>query len=121
METKNSQPRYIDERYGTRIMRTWSVRSARGEEIVAEFTLLENDHTRWSLPVRWKNHGKLDRELETWWSVQVYVYDEDDGCRGLYNPTERCGARNFEWILEGTAENLEKLSCEIERRAGIEA
>ncbi len=125
METKNSQPRYTDERQGTRIRRTFSARSARGEEIVVDFSRSVNDHGRYALPRRWREAGLIDREPETWWSVTVYAEDEEGNCRGRYNPTEKPGGYgrvwDFEWLMEATEENLEKLSREIERRAGITA
>ena len=69
----------------------------------------------------WKKKGYVDCAMETWWSVDVYCYDPDGHCYARYNPTVKPGGAgfviDFDWMLEGTPENMEKLSAEIERRA----
>lgn len=70
-----------------------------------------------SLPAMWKRKGFIDKEPETWWGVQTYVTDRQGRCSGKYNPTTKDGKLNFEWLLEATEENQQKIIDEIYRRA----
>lgn len=113
---------YTDSRWsGKHFLRTYEGTNGKGERIEAEFTICENPHTTHSLPRLWHENGYTDRELETWWSVAVYCYDENGVCRAKYNPTAKKGGAgyvlDFDWVLEATPENLGKLSDEITRRA----
>ena len=65
----------------------------------------------------WKRKGFIDKEPETWWGVQTYVTDRQGRCSGKYNPTTKDGKLNFEWLLEATEENRQKIIDEIYRRA----
>ncbi len=111
---------------GTRWYVTFEERNAKGEQILAEFTKCTNPGTKNSLPYLWKKNGFIDRILESWWGVQVYVTDEEGRCRGAYNPTNKSsedGMRqviNFKWMLEATDQNAKKLLEEIERQAFAE-
>lgn len=96
---------------------TFADRNALGEEIVVEFRKNENTHGKHSLPAMWKRKGFIDKEPETWWGVQTYVTDRQDRCSGKYNPTTKDGKLNFEWLLEATEENRQKIIDEIYRRA----
>ena len=104
-----------------RLVRTWHEPNAKGETIVVDFTRCEGGCEKGSLPRLWKKAGYIDRVLETWWSVDVYCYDGRGGCRSRYNPTVKPGGGgyvlDFDWVLEGTPENMEAISREIERRA----
>lgn len=77
-----------------------------------------------SLPL--EKNGFINRILENWWNIQVYVTDSDGRCRGAYNPTSKLsedGKRmviNFAWMLEATEENAKKLFDEVERLAFME-
>ena len=51
------------------------------------------------------------------WGVQTYVTDRQGRCSGKYNPTTKDGKLNFEWLLEATEENRQKIIDEIYRRA----
>ena len=107
----------------TRWFVTFEERNKKGEEIVIEFSRCTNPGGKNSLPYLWKKNGFINRILENWWSVQVYVTDKDDRCRGAYDPTGKLsddGKRiviNFEWMLEATEENAKKLFEEIKKRA----
>ena len=96
---------------------TFADRNALGEEIIVEFRKNENTHGKHSLPAMWKRKGFIDKEPETWWGVQTYVTDRQDRCSGKYNPTTKDGKLNFEWLLEATEENQQKIIDEIYRRA----
>lgn len=106
---------------GRRMLRTFDRTSRERESVVAEFTLAENPHSRRSLPKLWYLQGRTDRELDSWWAVQVYATDEHGQCLSKYNPTVKPGGYgetlDFDWILEATDENMELISSEIERRA----
>ena len=108
---------------GRRLVRTWDKPNAKGEQIVAEFSLCERCGGKGSLMAIWMKKGYVERIMETWWTVEVYCYDEA-GCHGRYNPTAKPGGAgyvvDFDWMLEGTPENMEKLSNEIVRRAFAE-
>lgn len=96
---------------------TFTDRNALGEEIAVEFHKNENTHGKHSLPTMWKRKGFIDKEPETWWGVQTYVTDLQGRCSGKYNPTTKDGKLNFEWLLEATEENQQKIIDEIYRRA----
>lgn len=96
---------------------TFADRNALGEEIIVEFRKNENTHGKHSLPAMWKRKGFIDKEPETWWGVQTYVTDRQGRCSGKYNPTTKDGKLNFEWLLEATEENQQKIIDEIYRRA----
>lgn len=106
---------------GRRLVRTWDEPNAKGERIEAELTLCESRRGKGSLMALWKKKCYVDRFMEAWWSVDVYCYDEDGYCWARYNPTVKPGGAgfvfDFDWLLEGTPENIEKLTAEIERRA----
>lgn len=89
------------------------------ENILVEVSICENDGSKYALPKLWKKNGWMDHELKTWIHLMVYVTDPSGLCHGKYNPTEKAGKINFQWVLEATPENLEKLLTEVERRAGL--
>lgn len=111
-----------DERSGAyRMQRTYDGCNAKGERLVLEFTKGINPHTKGCLPKLWLKEGFTDHELESWWIVSTYVYQGKD-CYGRYNPTVKhsqgwpSSVLDFDWVLEATQENLEKLAREVERR-----
>lgn len=90
------------------------------ENILAEVSICENDGSKYALPKLWKKNGLIDHELKTWIGLTVYVTDQKGNCHGKYNPqiTGLCKI-DFQWMLEATPENLEKLLTEVEKRAGL--
>lgn len=107
----------------TRWYVTFEERNAKGEEIIVEFMKCTNPGGKSSLPILWKKNGFIDRILETWWGVQVYVTDSEGRCRGAYDPTSKLsedGKRmviNFDWMFEATEKNAKRILEEIERQA----
>ena len=107
----------------TRWYVTFEERNAKSEEIIVEFMRCTNPGGKSSLPILWKKNGFIDRILETWWGVQVYVTDSEGRCRGAYDPTSKLsedGKRmviNFDWMFEATEENAKRILEEIERQA----
>lgn len=99
---------------------TFEDKTPKGERLVVDLVKCENPGGARSLPNLWKRHGYIDRVLETWIGVDVYVTDKDGNCRRNYDPTvlNNNGHRiNFEWMLEDTPENRARIITEICRRA----
>ena len=98
----------------------------RGETIVVDFTAVRPDNNyKNSLPNLWHRNGFISYVLPSYWSVDVYVYDQR-GCWERYNPTVKLhesGKRqvlDFDWMLPATSENRNKILAEIIRRANME-
>ena len=108
---------------GPSIHRMWADLTPRGERLEATFYAMHNYHSRYDPPHIWAKEGCTARELDTWWKVDVYATDRDGNCWGRYDPTakrdpgHKGAVIDFDWIMEATPENLEKISREIERRA----
>lgn len=102
---------------------TFNGLTPRGETVCVDMTACHPDNSyKNSLPNIWYRHGFISYVLPSYWSVDVYVYDER-GCWGRYNPTEKLhesGKRmvlDFYWMLPATSENRDKILVEIIRRA----
>ena len=84
-----------------------------------------------SLPYLWKKHGDINRVLPNYWHVSTYATDKNGDCYGVYNPQEKHLIRkdengktiedrmviDFDFMLEATEENRQKIIAEIEKRA----
>ncbi|MCM1437822.1 MAG: hypothetical protein NC131_01230 [Roseburia sp.] len=107
--------------------------SKHGERITVELTkcvtpekLGKND-----LMCLWVKNGYLPAVLPSWFSVEVYAYDEKGNCWGWYNPQiidyrkfDKHGKQiesrhiiNFDWVFEATEQNRNKILAEIVNRA----
>lgn len=66
-------------------------------------------------------HGekKVSRKLKTFICVQLWAEDEEGHLNHRYNPTLDKTLRkvNYDWLIEDTKENREKIIEEIIRRA----
>lgn len=116
----------IQERTATLTTYNFAGTTPRGETVAVDFTAIHPDNSyKNSLPNLWHRHGFISYVLPSYWSVDVYVYDER-GCWGRYNPTEKLhesGKRlvlDFDWMLPATSENRDKILAEIIRRANKE-
>lgn len=105
---------------------TFNSLTPRGETVCVDITACHSDNSyKNSLPNIWYRHGFISYVLPSYWSVDVYVYDER-GCWGRYNPTTKLhenGKRmvlDFDWMLPATNENRDKILAEIIRRANEE-
>ncbi len=107
---------------------TFDELNIKGEKIQLEIVKCTNPGGIHALPYLWKKNGFTDKILDTWLSIDTYA-TEDGGkgsCWGRYNPQIRLsddGKRhviNFDWMLEATEENREKLIAEVERLAFME-
>lgn len=104
---------------GLRIWYRFEEKNEKGEEILVELISCTRDPGSQSLPILWKKKGLIDRVLDSWVGVNVYVTSEDGTCRGAYNPQESgiWHKINFDWMLEDTPENRDRIIAEICRRA----
>lgn len=102
-----------------------------GETMLVEIHTCEMDFEhRYGNGYVWKMNGRVDGSFSTWWHIDTYVYQPNGQCFGRYNPQEmtylskpdRAGHRqmrpviDFDWLLEATDENLERILDEIYRR-----
>ena len=112
---------YKIEKFGeTRELYTFEEKNSKGEKIQIEFLkCIPDNSSKNSLPNLWLEHGYIDRLLNSYWCVQVYATQEDGLCLGRYNPTIKKGTNkiDFDWTLEATEENKQKLLNEIIKRA----
>lgn len=97
-------------------------KNKKNESLTIELLLCKNDQSyKKSLPNLWYQKGYTDRVLETYWSVNTYVKDSEGYSWGCYNPQVKRSEDqnrmviNFDWMLEGTEENKEKIINEVYR------
>lgn len=96
-------------------------KNKKGESLTLEVNACYNEKSPRCLPVLWYKNGYTDRLILNYWSVRPYVRDKDGNSWGRYDFTKLSydGKRrviDFDWLLESTIENLEKLVAEILRR-----
>lgn len=95
--------------------------NAKKETIKIELTHCTNPGGKNSLPYLWYKNGWTNKIMETYIGCHTYVEDSEGNCWGAYNPTEKRsedGKRNvinFEWLLEDTEENRQKIIDECIR------
>lgn len=113
--------RYIKETLnlsGTRERYTFLNENKNGETIVVDMAHgYASPKSRTSLPARWKSAGYTKKLLTSWINVDVYVTDAKGNCYNKYNPTIADRVINFDWMIEDTPENRQRMLEEIERRA----
>lgn len=104
---------------GGRIRYTFQAKNRKGEKIIFELSHCTNPGGSYSLPKRWKSAGYIDRVLQSWIGVDIFVYDSAGNCRRAYDPTVDESGRyiNFAWMIEDTSENRVRMIAEIARRA----
>lgn len=106
----------IEKMSKTREFYHFNDKNSKGERIEIEFTKVENDY-KGHLINLWYKEGFIKEKLENYWHVEVYVYNEKGNCYGKYNPQISSGTKiNFDWILEATKENKERILNEIIKR-----
>lgn len=97
-----------------------------GKDLSIEVCKIEHDRSKTSLMSLWVKKGWLPKFIDTTWSIRCYFYREDGSCVEAFNPQIKqevnengCAPKNvidFDWELEATPENLQKIFNEIERR-----
>ena len=99
----------IEKMSKTREFYHFNDRNSKGERIEIEFTKIENDY-KGHLINLWYKEGFIKEKLESYWHVEVYVYDEKENCCGKYNPQilPHGTKINFDWIIEATKEKKKK-------------
>lgn len=105
-----------EESTATREFYTFTEPNLKGEVVQFYICKVEfNVKNKNSLPHIWYKAGMTDKILPSYWAIQVYVTNKDNLCYGRYNPTinrDECKL-NFEWVLEATEENKQKLIDKI--------
>lgn len=112
-----------EQRTTNSIFYTFEDRNKNGEQLIVELTNFYPDNTsKYSLPNLWKKHGYTTKIFDNYIHVSTYATDKKGYCWGYYNPQEKPTADgkrmaiNFDWMLEVTKENTEKILKEIYRR-----
>ena len=113
----------IEKMSQTREFYHFNDRNSKRERIEIEFTKVENDNNRHLINL-WYKKGFIKEQLESYWQVTVYAYDKEGNCYGKYNPQilpyetriTKINRINFDWILEATKENKERILKEIIKR-----
>ena len=110
---------------------TFSEPNAKGEKMTLVIKKITCDlENKKSLMNIWVKNGWLEKPLETYWSTDTYVDKPDGTCYRAYDPQlidhKRYDSKgnvvlshyiiNFEWLLEATPENYDKIVTEVERR-----
>ena len=114
-----------------------SFKSKRGEQVTVEFEriITPEKRSKNDLMAQWVAHGFLPAILPTRWHISTWAYDKDGNCFGWYNPTIKeqfykdwnhdrqeyeLNSRNvinFDWMLEATEQNAQKIFAEVLRMA----
>lgn len=113
----------IEKVCSTRAFYTFTEKNHKKEKLVVEITEMDADNTyKNSLPNLWKKHGYTNKLYNSYLCVSCYCYNEEGYCFERYNPTielsedKKRNVINFDWLLEVSEENKEKLLKEIYRR-----
>lgn len=90
----------------------------KGERITPHFTKCDTDlHDPNCHMGMWKAQGLITNAEHSYWSVRVEVAD-GQGVTEKYNPMVAPTMHPcFDWVLEATKENQDKILAEISRRA----
>lgn len=135
----------IEQRSKNCALYTFADLNAKGEKIQFELSRCGDglENCKNSLPYLWKKNGYINRVLPNYWCVSVYATESNGNCWGWYNPqtleytrTIKDGKTlenrhvvnrhvitrhiiNFDYMLEATEENKQKLIDEIYKRAFV--
>lgn len=115
----------IEQMAETRWFYNFTEPNAKGETLTIELNRCDDPDCKNSIPKLWKEYGYTDKVLESYWSIRTYVRDTEGDCYGRYNPQIKMELNpetgnshsviNFEWTLEATEENKQKLLDEVYR------
>ena len=101
---------------GNRTRYTFTNTNDLGENVIVELIHCQTDN---SVGRYWKEQKHISEDLKTWINIDTYVMDIDGNCWGKYNPQVKNGKIVFDWVLEDTAANRQKILTEIVKIAGI--
>ena len=114
-----------EQRTATSTYYHFTEQNKRGERLTVEITECRPDNkSKSSLPNLWQKHGYTKKRLESYFSFATYATDADGLCWGRYNPQTKVEAVNgkpravinFDWMLEVTEQNRERLLRECYNR-----
>lgn len=112
----------VEERSNGGMLVRFNDKNSKGESLLIDFIYCKDDSTyKNSLPKTWHKNGYIDRVLETYWCIDVEVKDSEGRSWRKYEPTTKRsedGKRsviNFDWMMEATEENKNKLIDEVYR------
>lgn len=111
----------VIENRGSEYSKWYQFTNNKNERVVVEISKTECDpKDKRCLPNLWVKHGFMKTPIYNYLSVSTYVYT-DEGCFGKYTPTIIKGQHkiNFDWMLDATKENEEKLLNEVYRLANL--
>ena len=117
MEAENME--YVEEKVMKNIWRyTFVDKNNKGESLVVVLDRLITDmEDKKSLPNLWKKEGYIEEVKPTYWNIETYAEDTENNCFMGYNPQIKAEDKrrviNFEWMLEGTEENRQKILRQI--------
>lgn len=102
----------------------FSFKNKKGEDVKIEMTRVYTDpKDKKSLPNLWKKHGYTKKNLTNYLCVDTFVTDKEGNCTRKYNPQadkKNPGKINFNYMLEATEANEEKLLKKVVDLAGGE-
>lgn len=101
-----------EQRTATSTYYHFTEQNKRGEQLTVEITECYPDNrSKSSLPNLWQKAGYTKKRLESYLSLTTYATDADGYCWGRYNPQIKYNEFkiNFDWMLEVTEQNRERL------------
>lgn len=105
-----------EKRSKTRTVITFDDLNAKGEKVVCEIGIIVNDCDN-SIVNTWYEYGRIEHPYHSYINMDTYITKDGD-CRGRYNPTiGENGKLDFNWVLNATQSNLDKLMKEFVTRA----
>lgn len=108
-----------EKRSRTRTVISFNEPNSKGEKIDCEIDIIANDCDN-SIVNTWYEHGWIEHPFMNYINMNTYITNKDGDCRGRYNPTiTKDGKVNFDWVLNATQSNLDKLMKEFVTRAYI--
>lgn len=99
----------------------YAKKNKKGERLTISINCCYNEKSEHCLPMLWYRAGYTDRLILNYLSLDTYVYLPNGECCRRYDFTKESedGKRltiDFDWVLEQSEENLEKMVKEILRR-----
>lgn len=102
-------------------VRTWYKlgKNKKGEDVTVQLSHLDLDC---SLGKMWKKRGVIPKSCKSAVTVDVWAIDEKGNVFHKYDPQTTPDGRytNFDWMLEDSEENRNKIIAEVMRLAGFE-
>lgn len=92
----------------------------KGESVEVWLTSTAHDSkNKHDLMNLWLKNGYLDEFIHETLVIETYVTGQDGVCHGYYNPSINYQTHKlcFDWVLENTEENINRILNEIKRMA----